>query len=1276
MWNKSQPLAQSLSAVWLFTTEIWVLFSAMRFPSVGETYHAIVEVIQQLDETMFMVHDVGNATDCLLCDVPLAMKGRFAVYHLKLQDDTGPMMMAGTKDTWFTEVSSKDSFPSGIVELCAGSGAMGVAASFLGGEILASLDHNALSVEHLRRNHHGCVLQGDVTKIADVLKVHQCVAGSDFILLSGFPCQPFSTQGMQLHGADPRAEVFHGLMEAIFLLQPKAVILECVPGASSDPDVRAALLDLCALMGWTMNDTVLELMHQWPTRRRRWWVLLAPAAWDLADFKAWPAQSRFDSISKVLPSMGEFTLYEEENLMLTPMELQAYANPAYGREDRLLQPHGVCPTMLHSYGSALSGCPCGCREVGFSPGSLESKGLRGFFVLSTLWNAPRFLHPVEAAILHTLPITMKFEGPPRNGLALIGQLAAPLQVLWAYVHLHNASARASSSQVLEPMDVIDKYRNALLAQLQQSFPFALPQPPICITVKAADGEMLSLLTSKHQTIGDLIQAERISLKPEHKIRGVIDGNVVPQCQILPAQAEIELQHFERRDQHVRTGQIALAVCHGAELLVEFGTPGIFVFQLLDSLNLTGVDYVVNTAGRIFGRDVRLWTTQQVTTLGLRTKPSMGLPPHDGLFAPPVGAQLIAHGNAATSPGLDDVSVWIFCQQVVDHFTHLDKPLLIPPLLGLRLLHGEAALRHGDKCLPLEWIGPRIILPLILDGHWTLLWGTRIGTRVYWTCFDGLHSVLHSEAVTVAKTLSCQLRLDFCGITHCALISQHHSHTCGVIALVHLCLALGFSGTFDDENVLHLHNWLRYHNSPSAALRGLGPDQTLHALTDLLGSKGVPSTAAKDRASAAIRTLGKREVDAALNSSNAWAELKKLASRPSSIFKFVHHHELMQVVDQRAKEKHSSALVGKKQKKSSKSSSSKPKELQIDASMVQLPSGYFQDEDGDDIPQITFAEVTVDARGIAVCCPQEVQPFLDDVKSLSSDALGLLVTSDLTAQLKTDQLTSITFPGVYAGTGESVLVSGCLLNLGDVAISRHGPRDLARNIEVAATRVVKLQHLVRLWQGHLGQSGQRTNCAWSASAGHGFEENSVAHGPPCQSCALLYAIFELWSLGECTGWSLEAVAGPFWCPTWLATTSQHALLKLLNPWRPKCMQPCRRRFQRVLLVWTPRPFSSTRLSKISGFLLWKVVFRNSKPRTLNSRPGLNKPAIRWRSRMTQLERSRLSWLRSRLTSPIRLRLWIAHCNPSSPIFRLNWMPSSVASLSALRACWQRNIEPID
>ena len=700
----------------------------MEFSEPGCAYHAVLDAIKPIDETMWLAFDVAQSTEVLVCDVKFLTAGRHVAYHLKILDLSGPVMLTGTEATWVTKVPGNGALPRGIVELCVGTGAMGVAATFLGAKILVSMDNNDLSIKHLTANQHGIVLKGDVTCIDDILRVHQHVQDESFFLFSGFPCQPYSTQGMQLHGADPRAEVFRGLVRAIMLLQPSAVILECVVGASQDHEVRLALRQLCERLGWQMKDAILELAHQWPTRRRRWWMILAPASWNLSAFKTWPRTSRFDGIGKVLPSMGEFSLYEEENLTLTPEELRAYSNPRYGKEDRLLHRNRLCPTLLHSYASALTECPCKCRSTGFSEHSLESKGLRGVFILSSIWNMPRFLHPLEMAILQTLPITVKFEGPPRHSLPLLGQIAAPLQALWTFVHLLNSTAGIFSQPLLAPMDVMDKYRETLLGQLRSSFPFAVPQVPITVSIRAPDGAELSLLASGHSTVADLIHAEQISLSFGETLQGAIDGHLVPQHQVLPQRALLELRHHERRDRHQQTGQIALAICHGEELLVEFGTPGIFVFQLLNTLELDAVRYVVNDAGRILGRDARIWTSQRVITLGPLTFPNLGVNlPGDHIFSMPITAQVTANGFSGGAMGLDDVSMWKACQQIVACLNIDDQfPLLVPPLLGLRLLNGEDALTFRGLRLPLDLLGNKVIVPLILDRHWTLLWGTRIG----------------------------------------------------------------------------------------------------------------------------------------------------------------------------------------------------------------------------------------------------------------------------------------------------------------------------------------------------------------------------------------------------------------------------------------------------------------------------------------------------------------------------------------------------------------------
>lgn len=60
-----------------------------------------------------------------------------------------------------------------IVELCAGSGGMGVGAAFTGGRVAVSVDINGLSTQHLTANLHGEALQLDVTDHASIKIIHQ-----------------------------------------------------------------------------------------------------------------------------------------------------------------------------------------------------------------------------------------------------------------------------------------------------------------------------------------------------------------------------------------------------------------------------------------------------------------------------------------------------------------------------------------------------------------------------------------------------------------------------------------------------------------------------------------------------------------------------------------------------------------------------------------------------------------------------------------------------------------------------------------------------------------------------------------------------------------------------------------------------------------------------------------------------------------------------------------------------------------------------------------------
>lgn len=78
------------------------------------------------------------------------------------------------------------------------------------------------------------------------------------------------------------------------------------------------------------------------------------------------------------------------------------------------------------------------------------------------------------------------------------------------------------------------------------------------------------------------------------------------------------------------------------------------------------------------------------------------------------------------------------------------------------------------------------------------------------------------------------------------------------------------------------------------------------------------------------------------------------------------------------------------------------------------------------------------RGIAVCDLTQALPYLKDYKSLSADALALLITQEVPTELKgMAELCALRFPATY----DPMLIQGSLLRLGDVTVCRHTADDM-------------------------------------------------------------------------------------------------------------------------------------------------------------------------------------------------------------------------------------------
>ena len=248
---------------------------------------------------------------------------------------------------------------------------------------------------HLNANSHGQVLKMDLMSADCAKLIHREFGGSPGTIAFGFPCQPFSSQGMQMGSIDVWFRTFWKGHHIIYMMQPQSAILECVAAAGDHIESKEGIQAPAASMDWLVLTLKLDLQAQWPCRRHRWWALLMPKAWHSYGLHQWPASSPYQVVGDIFKCWGHWTDEEETDLQLFEFEFLAYSNPEFGSDKRLLESSDVANTFLHSYGNALMSCPCKCRQSGFSRNSLLRKGLRGCFVQSKVHHNPRYLHHVS-----------------------------------------------------------------------------------------------------------------------------------------------------------------------------------------------------------------------------------------------------------------------------------------------------------------------------------------------------------------------------------------------------------------------------------------------------------------------------------------------------------------------------------------------------------------------------------------------------------------------------------------------------------------------------------------------------------------------------------------------------------------------------------------------------------------------------------------------------------------------------------------------------------------
>lgn len=229
-----------------------------------------------------------------------------------------------------------------------------------------------------------------------------------------------------------------------------------------------------------------------------------------------------------------------------------------------------------------------------------------------------------------------------------------------------------------------------------------------------------------------------------------------------------------------------------------------------------------------------------------------------------------------------------------------------------------------------------------------------------------------------------------------------------------------------------------------------PDSTTKVqLQNLLVQHGVSQDRVSQCASSLIEQLGLHAIQQVMNSPNSWKDLKIRASQHSPPIKIVLAEELQRVIDERI---NSGKDFGRKQnKENQKPKASVNSWKGIRANQVSIPHTVFKQEDGELLSQITVHQFHQKSKGIAVVNINEAIPFCNLETPISSEGVGMIIVDYHDPRIPS-KAEVIQFPAICSDTGDSMLVLGALVQLGQKSVSRNPPANCATIDEIPTTVV--------------------------------------------------------------------------------------------------------------------------------------------------------------------------------------------------------------------------------
>ena len=255
--------------------------------------------------------------------------------------------------------------------------------------------------------------------------------------------------------------------------------------------VRQQVESIQAQCMFHLSETILRLEDVWISKRARWWACLTAPFIGPVQLDAFVPLESPSVPRDLLPYPLVLDFRALAQLELRDEELAAFLQYQPDLSAMFLKTGSKAPTALHSWGSQVVGCECGCRDNGFSHETLSNRGLFG--ILFPVYEDPssdrpeavrvRHPHPTEVAVLTGVP-EMVWPNNLRLCLAGLGQQASPLQSVWIAAQLmKHVDNVFTGTSTMDPMECLQDIRSRVCT-IADHLEFAhvpqpdLPEPPV------------------------------------------------------------------------------------------------------------------------------------------------------------------------------------------------------------------------------------------------------------------------------------------------------------------------------------------------------------------------------------------------------------------------------------------------------------------------------------------------------------------------------------------------------------------------------------------------------------------------------------------------------------------------------------------------------------------------------------------------------------------------------------------------------------------------------